>query len=441
MEKLAGLIHVFVTVFLSSFAAVMVIPAITDVTMSALCPGKDECSLAIYLTGLHQAVVGLGTVVMMPLIGNLSDVYGRKALLTLPMTVCIIPLVILAYSRTTNFFYAYFVLRTLTGMVSDGSVQFLALAYVADNISERRGTAIGVLSGIGSGAFVCGTLTARFLSPARTFQVAAAVSMVAAIYMRVFLKDTCDQSHALTRPILKSDPDTSQSDDKSSRRVQVFKKIASPKDTMCLLKSSVTFSQAAFVAFFNSLAEGGVQASLLYFLKARFHFNKDQFADMMLIFSIAGTVSQLLFMPMFAPVLGEEKLLSIGLLVGFANMLVNSIAWSVWVPYAVAVFNVFALFATPCLRSIVSKQVGPDEQGMAQGCISGISSFASIISPLIFSPLTALFLSEGAPFHFPGFSILCIGLAWMIAFIQSTMMKASLPTLSNRVSDNICTEA
>ena len=87
-------------------------------------------------------------------------------------------------------------------------------------------------------------------------------------------------------------------------------------------------------------------------------------------------------------------------------------------------------------------------QGMAQGCISGITSFALIIAPLVFSPLTgklenfpriwflfyvwksniktysklttvmfsllpALFLSEKAPFHFPGFSLLCTGFAWV----------------------------
>lgn len=53
----AGLSHLFVTVFLYNISSFMVIPAITDVTMSALCPGKDECSLAIYLSGLQQAVI------------------------------------------------------------------------------------------------------------------------------------------------------------------------------------------------------------------------------------------------------------------------------------------------------------------------------------------------------------------------------------------------
>lgn len=58
MENLGyvGLRHLFVTVFLSNLAGFMVIPAITDVTMAALCPAQYECSFAIYLTGFQQAV-------------------------------------------------------------------------------------------------------------------------------------------------------------------------------------------------------------------------------------------------------------------------------------------------------------------------------------------------------------------------------------------------
>ncbi|GAA0163336.1 secondary carrier transporter [Lithospermum erythrorhizon] len=90
--KLYGLGHLFMTSFLGCFFSSMVIPAITDVTLAALCPGEDECSLAIYLTGVQQAVIGLGSVVTMPLLGNLSDLYGRKLLLTFPMTLSIFPL-------------------------------------------------------------------------------------------------------------------------------------------------------------------------------------------------------------------------------------------------------------------------------------------------------------------------------------------------------------
>lgn len=441
MEKLAGLTHLFVTVLLGSFSAFIVVPAITDVTMSALCPGKDECSLAIYLSGFQQAIIGLGTVVMTPVIGNLSDEYGRKALLTIPMALSIIPLAILAYSRTTTSFYAYFVIRTLTAMVGEGSINCLALAYVADNISEgQRASAFGVLSGVASAAFVCGTLAARFLSTASTFQVATLVSMIATIYMRVFLKETFPKGDS-SQALLKKEPGMSPDDGNSSEKIQTFKKIPSVRDLISLLKCRAAFSQAAVVVFFNGLAEGGLQASLLYFLKARFHFNKDQFADIMLIVGVMGTISQLLFMPLLATRVSEEKLLSIGLFMGCTNIFLNSIAWSYWVPYAIAALAAFAVFANPCVRSIASKQVGPNDQGKAQGCISGISSSAQIISPLIFSPLTALFLSQGAPFYFPGFSIMCIGFASMIAFIQSTMIRPVPPISSQPTSNSNCIEA
>lgn len=441
MEKLAGLTHLFVTVLLGSFSAFIVVPAITDVTMSALCPGKDECSLAIYLSGFQQAIIGLGTVVMTPVIGNLSDEYGRKALLTIPMALSIIPLAILAYSRTTTSFYAYFVIRTLTAMVGEGSINCLALAYVADNISEgQRASAFGVLSGVASAAFVCGTLAARFLSTASTFQVATLVSMIATIYMRVFLKETFPKGDS-SQALLKKEPGMSPDDGNSSEKIQTFKKIPSIGDLISLLKCRAAFSQAAVVVFFNGLAEGGLQASLLYFLKARFHFNKNQFADIMLIVGVMGTISQLLFMPLLATRVSEEKLLSIGLFMGCTNIFLNSIAWSYWVPYAIAALAAFAVFANPCVRSIASKQVGPNDQGKAQGCISGISSSAQIISPLIFSPLTALFLSQGAPFYFPGFSIMCIGFASMIAFIQSTMIRPVPPISSQPTSNSNCIEA
>lgn len=439
MEKeIKTLSHLFVTVFLWGFATMMVVPAITDVTMMALCPGLDECSLAIYLSGFQQAIIGLGTLVMMPVIGNLSDQYGRKAMLTLPLTLSIIPLAILAYRRSISFFYAYYALRTLTAMVCEGSINCLALAYVADNISERqRASAFGILLGVLSASFVCGTLAARFLSTTFAFQAATIVSMLAAAYMRVFLKDDVpNDDDDLTRPIITEETEgVNQNESNSPVKIPVCKKIPSIRDLICLLRSSVTLSQAAVVAFFSGLSEGGMQASFLYFLKAQFHFNKNQFADLMLIAGLAGTISQLLFMPLLAPILGEAKLLSLGLFAACINMFICSISWSAWVPYATTAFSVLVVFATPSFRSIVSKQVGPNEQGKTQGCISGISSFANIVSPLIFSPLTALFLSKGAPFNFPGFSIMCIGLASMVAFIQSLMMSH---TPASSKSQNQC---
>ncbi|KAK4284881.1 hypothetical protein QN277_001656 [Acacia crassicarpa] len=430
MESIKELKHLLVTVFLTGIANFIVIPAITDVTIAALCPSQPKCSLAIFLSGFQQAVTAVGAVVMTPLIGNLSDQYGRRALLTVPLTVSIIPLVILACSRETNYFYAYYAVRTVASMVGEGSVHCLTMSYVADKTEEgKRASAFGILGGVGSAAFVCGTLVSRFLSTALTFQVSAVLSMIAVVYMRIFLQESVPVgARGLRQPMLEEseEPHVKEEceiNDSAQKTSGLFKSLPPVREAIHLFKRSPTFSQAAFVTFFNSLADGGLQTSILYYLKARFQFDKTQFADLMLIGGIGATLVQLLLMPIVVPALGEEKLLATGLFVGCLSILVYSVSWAPWVPYAIAACSVFGVFVRPSICSIASKQVGPREQGMVQGSLSGITSFANIISPFIFSPLTALFLSEKAPFYFPGFSIMCASLAMMIAFIQSMMIR------------------
>uniref|UniRef100_A0A7N0U6Q3 Major facilitator superfamily (MFS) profile domain-containing protein n=1 Tax=Kalanchoe fedtschenkoi TaxID=63787 RepID=A0A7N0U6Q3_KALFE len=432
-----SVIHLFITWFLSYFAGYIVSPALTDVTMSAVCPGRDECSLAIYLSSIQQAVIGLGMAWFTPLIGNLSDQYGRKALLTLPVTAAIIPLAILAYSRATNFFYAYFAFRTVTDMVGFASINCLALAFLADNTrADKRASAFGILSGVSTAAFVCATVSARFLPETQTFQVGAIVSIASAVYMRIFLKDTKLEKDGEHLPLL-SQTNVDHQDVESSKQVQNSEKIPSVLDIVSLFRDRKIVSQAAVVVFFSSLVDCGMQYSILYYLKARFHFNKDQFADVFLIGSLAGTVSLLFVMPLLVEAIGAEKLLSFSLLYGFISWGIYSLSWSPWVPYALALSFFFTYLPGPCIRSIVSKQVGSHEQGKVQGCISGISSLTAVVAPLVFSPLTALFLSEQAPFYYPGFSILCIGSMNLIAFIQSLMIRSDPCTaISNSSSDN-----
>ncbi|KAI4320932.1 hypothetical protein MLD38_034364 [Melastoma candidum] len=296
MTRLSALNHLFVSVFLHNFSTFMVTPAITDVTMSALCPGQDECSFAIYLSGFQQAVVGVGSLLVMPMIGNLSDKYGRKAFLTIPMSFAVIPLGILAYSRSRNYYYAYYALKTLTAFFCEGTVHCLSLAYVADNIPVGlRASAFGVLSGIVSASFVCGTLSTRFLSTPVTFQVATAMGTAALVYMRVFLPESAVDKSLLAPIISKGemvDPQENNGIVNSANRQQVFKNVSSLDNTIFFLKSSRVFLQASIMAFFGNLADVGLHASMLYFLKAQFHFDKDQFADLMVIAGIGGTISQ-----------------------------------------------------------------------------------------------------------------------------------------------------
>ncbi|XP_006648918.1 hippocampus abundant transcript 1 protein-like [Oryza brachyantha] len=449
MKDLVGLGHLFVAAFLFHFASYMVLPAITDVTMDAVCPGHDECSVAIYLSGFQSAITGLGALVVTPIVGNLSDKYGRKALLTLPVTVSILPLFILACNRSKVYFYVYYVVKVVAGIFCEGSMHCLLLAYVADQVgARRRAVAFGLLSGVSAAGFVSGTLTARFLPTSSTFQVAAAVAAATAIYLRAFVPDSgansfvdeaCDpflqDSSCSAATPSSSSSSSSSSDEELSPRLPPRKGgLPSLSDMVALLTGSLTLSGAAIVTFFYSLGEYGLQTALLYYLKARFGYSKDEFANLMLIAGAAGMLSQLTVMPVLARFVGEDILLIIGLLGGCAHVFLYGIAWSYWVPYLSAAFIILSAFVHPSIRTNVSKSVGSNEQGIAQGCISGISSFASILGPLIFTPLTAWVLSETAPFNFKGFSIMCAGFCTLIAFVISMRMRAGQSGARDKVA-------
>uniref|UniRef100_A0A0E0HCQ3 Major facilitator superfamily (MFS) profile domain-containing protein n=2 Tax=Oryza TaxID=4527 RepID=A0A0E0HCQ3_ORYNI len=414
MEMADELGHLLVFGFLFNLGVYMVAPAMTDVTMDALCPGQDECSLAIYLTGLQQAITGLGALVATPIVGNLSDKYGRKALLLLPATASILPL---ACNRTKAFFYAYYITRMVTAMVAEGSMHCLSLAYVADKVPpSRRAAAFGVFSGVCLAGFVAGTVAARFLA------VAAVVTAAAAVYMRAFVKETdggasllratAGDENSSSHPLCVPSCSSSSSQDVAPPTLPPLRKALSLSDMADLLTTSSTFSREALVIFFYSLGETGLQTAILYFLKVQFQYSKNQYANLLLVIGIAGSLSQLVMMPILAPKLGEQKLLIIALLGGCVH-----------VPYLGASFVIVSILVNPSIRSIVSKRAGPFEQGMVQGCLTGISSTANVISPIVFSPLTAWFLSETAPFNFRGFSLACAGFAMLIALTVSINMR------------------
>ncbi|EAY87003.1 hypothetical protein OsI_08398 [Oryza sativa Indica Group] len=445
MKDLAVLGHLFVAAFMFHFASYMVIPAITDVTMDAVCPGRDECSVAIYLSGFQSAITGMGALVVTPIVGNLSDKYGRKALMTLPVTVAILPLFILACNRSKVYFYVYYVVKVLAGIFCEGSMHCLLLAYVADQVgARRRAAAFGLLSGVSAAGFVSGTLTARFLQTSTTFQVAAAVAAATAIYLRAVVPDSGGANSFVDEacdPFLQGSScsaatsSSSSSDEEISPRLPPHKGgVPSLSDMVSLLTGSLTLSGAAIVTFFYSLGEHGLQTALLYYLKAQFGYSKDEFANLLLIAGAAGMLSQLTVMPVLARFVGEDILLIIGLLGGCTHVFLYGIAWSYWVPYLSAVFIILSAFVHPSIRTNVSKSVGSNEQGIAQGCISGISSFASILAPLIFTPLTAWVLSETAPFKFKGFSIMCAGFCTLIAFIISMRMRAGQSGASEKLA-------
>lgn len=90
-EQLKILLHLLAPLCIYWTAEEMSVSVIADITTNALCPGKSTCSQAIYINGLQQMVVGICKMVVIPVLGQLADEYGRKPLLLLIISTAIFP--------------------------------------------------------------------------------------------------------------------------------------------------------------------------------------------------------------------------------------------------------------------------------------------------------------------------------------------------------------
>ncbi|WOL15511.1 hippocampus abundant transcript-like protein 1 isoform X1 [Canna indica] len=413
VRTLRPILQLLVPLILHWIATEMPVSVLVDVTTRALCPGGTSCAEAIYITGLQQTVVGIFKMMMIPMLGQLADEYGRKPLLLLTVSTPIIPFAILAWNDSRGAVYAYVVLRTISQIISAGSILCISVAYAADVIEvDKRSAVFGWITGLFSAAHVLGNIFARFLPEGWIFGVSVTFLLCSTLYMKIFLVETVSAT-----------PRQSENSSCSNLVLNVFlERWNSMKGTLNVFGKSSTLKRMSFVSFFYELGMSGITSVLLYYLKSAFGFNKNQFSEILLMVSFGSIFSQILVLPLLNTLMGEKAVLCVGLLASIAYGMLYGLAWAPWVPYLSASFGVIYVLVKPSTYGIISKAAVSSDQGKAQALIAGVESIASFLSPIIMSPLTSWFISSEAPFDFKGFSILVASISMVISFGHACLL-------------------
>ncbi len=125
------------------------------------------------------------------------------------------------------------------------------------------------------------------------------------------------------------------------------------------------------------------------------------------------------------PRIGETNAVYFGLMFGAAGFAGYAFATQGWMMFAFMVPFSLMAFAQPALSAIMSRVVGPTEQGELQGALACIGSLTSIVSPPLLTGLFSYFTGKSAPVHFPGAAFLAASLCLVLAaFVFTQIRKA-----------------
>ncbi|MFC3581548.1 MFS transporter [Sphingomonas hylomeconis] len=349
--------------------------------------GIDE---ATRIAGYMLVAFALAQFVAGPILGSLSDRFGRRPVLIASMLSFGIDYALMAAAPSLAWL---FLGRGIAGIA--GAIYGPASSVIADvTPPDRRSAAFGYVSAAFGIGFVIGPALGGViagLGPRAPFVAAALLALGNAAIMAVAMPETLGREHR--RPFVLRD----------AHIVGAFRPLFDQRIALPLLA----------VAFLWQLAHQVYPATWAFWATIRFAWSPGAIG---LSLAYVGLIMALVQALLVAPVIGrigDRRALLIGLATGAAGFLAMAIVTAGWQVYAVMLVGALSGFVGPAVNGLLSRMVGPERQGALQGGLGSLGSVAAILSPLMMTQT----LAAGVEHGFPGAAFLLAGLLALAALL------------------------
>ncbi|TCO72801.1 TCR/Tet family MFS transporter [Rhodovulum euryhalinum] len=370
------IIFILITLILDAIGIGLILPVMPDLIRDIEGVGLSDAAIWGGILATSFAVMQF---LCGPLVGNLSDRYGRRPVLLISLATMALDYVVMALAGSI---WLLFAARIVGGITA--ATQATAGAFIADiSPPERKAARFGLVGATFGIGFVLGPLIGGFLGelgPRAPFWAAAALATANLIFGYFVLPETV--TDRIRRPF----------DWRRANPLGAFREMGRLPGVRPLLTLFFLYECAMFI----------YPAIWAYFTQYRFGWSTGTIGISLALFGIGIAAVQGGLIRVILRVLGERGTVWYGLSYNFLAFLIIG-----FVDNSAAILLMTPLLAlgavvTPAILGLMSKAADDNQQGELQGAISSTRSVAMILSPIAMTQIFAAFTREGAPLVLPG---------------------------------------
>lgn len=412
--KKSAIGFIFITLLIDIMGWGLIIPVMADLIAQLKgIPVNQASTYGAFLL----SVFAVAQFLCAPIVGNLSDRYGRRPVLLFSLLGFGIDYIILALAPTYGWL---FIGRVIAGMT--GASFTTATAYIADVSPDETTRAknfglVGAAFGLG---FVLGPALGALLATwgiRAPFYAAAALCLINCVYGYFLLPESLS---------------------KENRRPFEWKR-ANPFGSLKFLTQHSEISMLALSFFLIYLGAQAVQGNWNFFTIYRFNWSEKMVGISLAVVGVLVGAVQGGLTRVVVPKIGNEKSIYIGLGLYALGLILFAFASEGWMMFAFLVPYCLGGICGPSLQSVISVHVPPNQQGELQGSLTSLMSLTTIFGPLIMNNTFAYFTSSKAPFHMPGIHFLigaiCMLLSIFIIWKVLRKEKKESPELAKAITE------
>lgn len=406
-KKSAAIGFIFITMLIDITGWGIIIPVIPKLIAELI---HGDISEASKYGGWLTFAFAITQFVFAPLIGNLSDKFGRRPIILLSLFAFSLDYLLLAFAPTITWL---FVGRIIAG-VSGASIT-TASAYIADvSTSENRAKNFGMIGAAFGLGFIIGPVVGGLLGQYGSrvpFYAAAILCFFNFLYGYFILPESLS---------------------KDNRRAFEWKR-ANPITAFVRLKKYPSLIGLIISIFLLYVGSHAVHSNWSFFTMYRFNWDEKMVGISLGVVGLLVGIVQGVLIRWINPKLGNEKSIYLGLALYTFGMLLFAFATESWMMFVFLIPYCLGGIAGPAMQAVISGKVPANEQGEIQGTLSSLMSASAIVGPLMMTNTFYFFTHKEAPFLFPGAPFVLGGFLMLISTIIAyfSLKKHSISSTSS----------